>query len=106
MRRVIRRRRIFPKHTPSYKKTLMSILVILAALWISWSYCLATAALLLFENADPLTTLSERVCVTILGSVIAYAVASTTENISKYGFVGKQEQNNDYPVEENPDAEG
>ena len=76
---------------PSYKKVLMTVLVVLAGIWISWSYCLATMALLIFGNADPLETLSERVCVTILGAVIAYSVASTTENISKYGYVGKQD---------------
>ena len=88
-RRKYRRRRRKPipykeKDKPTYSKLLTSWLVVMAAGWISWSYILATIALIWHENVDPLTTLSVKVCETIIGTVIVYGAKALFENISKY----------------------
>lgn len=68
----------------SYTKRIVTALTVLAALWISWSYVLATTALLMYGNVDPLSTVSEEVCRTIIATVIGYCVKAMIENISKY----------------------
>ena len=68
----------------SYWKRIMTFLVVNAVLWIWVSYYLATRGMNQIAS-----NLSETALKTILGTVIAYAVKSTTENISKNGFVGK-----------------
>lgn len=68
----------------TYTKMLVTALTVLAAIWISWSYVLATIALLYYGNVDPLATVSEEVCRTIIATVIGYCVKALCENISKY----------------------
>ena len=70
--------------TTTFTKLLVSSLTVMAAGWISWSYVLATAALLMYGNVDPLSTVSEEVCRTVIATVIGYCVKSLFENISKY----------------------
>lgn len=74
----------------TFTKVIMSVILALAAIWITWSYILATISLFLYGNADPQTTLSEEVCRTIMGVIIGYCVKALAENISKYNF-GKDE---------------
>lgn len=75
------------KGSATYSKLLLSIIVSLASVWITWSYVLATHAQIIYENSDPLISLSEEVCRTILGAVVAYCIKSGVENISK-GITG------------------
>lgn len=77
-------RRKKPKDKLTFTKIIMTVLVSLASIWITWSYVLASIALSVYDNADALSTLSEEVCRTILGVVIGYCVKSLAENISKY----------------------
>lgn len=86
MRQRIRRRRkkTEGEKTTTFTKLLVSTLTLLAAGWISWSYVLATAALIMYGNVDPLSTVSEEVCRTVIATVIGYCVKSLFENISKY----------------------
>ena len=91
----IRRRRKKPEKATSYTKVLVSVLTILAAGWISWSYILATTALIMYGNVDPLSTVSEEVCRTVIATVIGYCVKSLAENISKYTIAGQPPENNE-----------
>ena len=81
----------------TYSKLLVSTLVALSAIWITWSYVLATQAQLAYGNSDPLMSLSEEVCRTILGTVIVYGTKAGVENVCK-GLTGTNE--------EDPDAAG
>lgn len=87
MRRLIRRRKCRQeKPMSTYNKLLTSSLVVIASLWISWSYILATVSLVMYGNTDPLSTLSEEVCRTVIATVLGYCAKALFENISKYGF--------------------
>ena len=99
LRRLIRIReeRRKAKGGTTYSKLLVSTLVTLSALWITWSYVLATHAQLAYGNSDPLMSLSEEVCRTILGAVIVYGTKAGIENVCK-GLTGTSE--------EDPDAAG
>lgn len=85
-----RRRKLLPykEKSTTYSKTLTSALVVMASAWISWSYILATVALVQYGNVDPLTTLSIEVCKTIIGTVIVYGAKALFENVSKYSGAG------------------
>lgn len=87
-----------PGKTVTYSKLLVSSLVVIASMWITWSYILATHAQIAYGNSDPLMSLSEEVCRTILGAVIVYGTKSGLENISK-GITGDFSQ-------DDPDAVG
>ena len=98
MRRIFKRRKRFKEKTmATYNKLLTSSLVVMAAVWISWSYILATTSLLMYGNADPLSTLSEEVCRTVIATVLGYCAKALFENISKYGF--KPGDSGDEPTE-------
>lgn len=84
-----------PKQKATFTKKIVVFLLFMATLWITWSYVLATIAMKLYGYTDPITTLSIQVCGTILGTVIAYAVKSGVENVSQYGYKGKQTDNSD-----------
>ena len=75
----------------SFTKVVVCTMLYLATAWITWSYVLATTALIMYGNADPLSELSSEVCRTIIATVISYCVKALFENISKYNF-GKDEQ--------------
>lgn len=66
-----------------YTKKIVSAITILAGFWITWSYVLATIALITYQNADPLSTLSEKVCEVIVGVVISYCIKAFLETFSE-----------------------
>ena len=66
------------KKVRQYTKSLVTALPV----WISSSYILATIALVMYGNAEPLSSLSEKVCEVIIGVVIAYAFKSYLESYS------------------------
>ena len=70
------------KKVRQYTKSLVTALTIMACVWISSSYILATIALVMYGNAEPLSSLSEKVCEVIIGVVIAYAFKSYLESYS------------------------
>ena len=70
------------KKVRQYTKSLVTALTIMACVWISSSYILATIALIMYGNAEPLSSLSEKVCEVIIGVVIAYAFKSYLESYS------------------------
>ena len=90
------------KKVRQYTKSLVTGLTIAACAWISTSYVLAAVALVMYGNAEPLSSLSEKVCEVIIGTVIAYAFKSLLESYSaaKHDLdVMKLEQkNNDEPM--------
>lgn len=89
----------------TYSKILLSTLVFAASVWITWSYILATHAQLAYGNSDPLVSLSEEVCRTILGAVIAYCTKAGVENVFK-GFTGDDAPSADTQPVEDPEAVG
>jgi hypothetical protein len=70
------------KKVRQYTKSLVTALTIMACVWISMSYLLSTIALVMYRNAEPLSSLSEKVCEVIIGVVIAYAFKSYLESYS------------------------
>ena len=71
------------KKVRQYMKCLVTSLTFFACIWISTSYVFAGIALLNFGNSDPLTSLSEKVCETILGVCITYGLKSYLETFSQ-----------------------
>ena len=71
------------KKIKQYSKCLVTALTIAACLWISMSYLLSTVALIMFGNAEPLSSLSEKVCEVIIGVVIAYSCKSFSESFAE-----------------------
>jgi len=82
----------------SFTKVVVCTMLCLATAWITWSYVLATTALLLYSNADPLSDLSSVVCQTIIATVISYCVKALCENISKYNFGNQDEEQQDTEI--------
>ena len=70
------------KKVRQYTKSLVTALTVMACVWISSSYILATIALVMYGNAEPLSSLSEKVCEVIIGVVIAYSFKSYLESYS------------------------
>lgn len=88
-----------------YTKSLVTGLTIAACAWISTSYVLAAVALVMYGNAEPLSSLSEKVCEVIIGTVIAYAFKSLLESYSAakheldvMKFKHEETINNDEPM--------
>lgn len=70
----------------TYWKRIMTVIIVNAMGWIWCSYALA------WRRMDQIADdLSKTALSAILGVVVAYAVKSTSENISKNGFVGKRQ---------------
>ena len=69
----------------TYWKRIMTVIVYNAIGWVWCSYVLAW-----FGRPEIADELSKTALSAILGVVVAYAVKSTSENISKNGFVGKR----------------
>lgn len=78
----------------TYEKRLCTIITHSAILWVWCSYILAW-----FGRYEIAQSLSQEAVRTILGVVIAYSVKSLAENVSKYGYKGKQVQGTDSPTE-------
>ena len=71
------------KKVRQYTKILITSLTIFACVWISWSYILASIALCMYGNPEPLSTLSEKVCEVIIGTVIAYCLKAFFESFAE-----------------------
>ena len=71
----------------TYEKRLCTLITVNAILWVWCSYILAWCGR--YEIAQ---YLSQTAITSILGVVIAYSVKSLGENISKYGYKGRQEK--------------
>ena len=74
------------KKVRQYTKKLITALTIFACIWISWSYILASIALCIYGNPEPLSTLSEKVCEVIIGAVIAYCLKAFFESFAEKGM--------------------
>ncbi len=73
------------KWNETYEKRLCTLITSNAIAWVWCSYGLA-----LLRRYEIAQSLSQEAVRTILGVAIAYAVKSLGENISKYGYKGKQ----------------
>ena len=82
----------------SFTKVVVCTMLCLATAWITWSYVLATTALLLYGSTDPLSDLSSVVCQTVIATVISYCAKALCENISKYNFGGNDEKQDELEI--------
>ena len=92
------------KKVRQYTKCLVTALTIMACVWISMSYVLSTVALVMYGNAEPLSSLSEKVCEVIVGVVIAYSLKAYLESYSsaKHDLeIMKHTQSNEHFIDEN-----
>ena len=88
-----------------YTKVIISTLVICAIIWITWSYILATISLFKFMTADPVISLSERVCDVVLGAVLAYCLKSFCETFAEKSMdIVKNHLEHSYTYSEPVDA--
>ena len=71
------------KKLRQFTKIVVVILIIASIIWITWSYVLASIALLRDHNFSPLETISTTVCNVILGTVGAYMAKSFIETFSE-----------------------
>lgn len=71
------------KKLRQYTKILVTTLTIAGIVWITWSYVLATIALMKYQNFSSLESISTKVCETILGIVIVYGFKSFLETFSE-----------------------
>ncbi len=55
-------------------------MLICAIIWVTWSYVLATLSLILYGNGEPLSDLSQQVCIAIIATILAYCGKSYWEN--------------------------
>lgn len=74
------------KKVRQYTKVLITTLTACSCIWISTSYILASVALIMYGNTELLSTLSEKVCEVILGTVCAYSLKSFFETFSQKGM--------------------
>lgn len=100
------------KTVRQYTKMLITALTVFACIWISWSYVLSTVALVLYGNAEPMSTLSEKVCEVILGAVIAYCLKAFFETFAQKGmelleqrFINNDQLNIENDLNENKDIQ-
>lgn len=68
------------KQVRQYTKIAVTLILVMAIIWITWSYILATVALIKFETFQPLMSLSQQVCITILGTMLGYYLKSYFES--------------------------
>ena len=71
------------KKVRQYSKVLMTIVVIMASCWITFSYYLAWYALKTYQNTETLESLSKQVCLTLLGTALGYFCKSYFESWSE-----------------------
>lgn len=62
-----------------YTKLIITFLLIISSIWITWSYSMATYALVVLNITEPMSDLSIQVCITIVGTIIAYCLKSYFE---------------------------
>lgn len=67
------------KKLRQYTKSLVTVLTTFACMWITLSYILSAYALTKYQISQPLSDLSQQVCITILGVVISYCLKAFIE---------------------------
>lgn len=96
------------KKVRQYTKSFITSLTIMACIWITWSYVLATVSLVTYANVEVLISLSEKVCEVILGAVISYHLKAFFETFSQKGMElieRRLNNNNHLNINENVDDE-
>lgn len=66
-----------------YTKTLITTITVIAVIWISISYAMSIYALVMYAATDPLSDLSEQVCITLLGAILGYLLKAFAETYSE-----------------------
>lgn len=93
------------KTKTQYTKLVVTALTIMACIWITTSYVFAGYSLIVYGITEPLSELSQQVCITILGVVIAYCTKAYWENyseakmnlLSQGVIIDKKDNNNSQP---------
>lgn len=83
-----------------YTKRVVTAMLIMSFIWITWSYIMSTIALIRYQDVNPLISLSEKVCEVILGSIVGYFAKALVENflektITPYLLKDKKDEKNE-----------
>lgn len=71
------------KKLMQFTKMAVTIILVAAIVWITWSYVLATISVVMYGNSQPLESLSKQVCVTLLGTSLGYFVKAFFESYAE-----------------------
>lgn len=95
--KVKRKRRIKSekKKFIQYTKKFVTIITMFACIWVTWSYVLATYALKVYGNFEPLTSLSQDVTNSIICVGLGYFAKSFVETYCEKKIEASQELKED-----------
>lgn len=74
------------KKVRQFTKTIIITYTITSIIWITWSYLLATYAMIVLLNVEPMSSLSEKVCDVISGYIIVYCLKAFFETFAEKGM--------------------
>lgn len=74
------------KKVRQFTKTIIITYTIASIIWITWSYLLATYAMIVLLNVEPMSSLSEKVCDVISGYIIVYCLKAFFETFAEKGM--------------------
>lgn len=74
------------KKVRQFTKTIIITYTITSIIWITWSYLLATYAMIVLLNVEPMSSLSEKVCDVISGYIIVYCLKAFFETFAEKGI--------------------
>ena len=74
------------KKVRQFTKTIIITYTITSIVWITWSYLLATYAMIVLLNVEPMSSLSEKVCDVISGYIIVYCLKAFFETFAEKGM--------------------
>ena len=70
----------------TFTKTIIITYTVTSIVWITWSYMLATYAMIILSNIEPMSSLSEKVCDVIIGYIIVYCLKAFFETFAEKGM--------------------
>lgn len=62
-----------------YTKRIINVILTFGCIWVTWSYILATYSAIILGQTETVENLSVQVCITIVGSIIAYCIKAFFE---------------------------
>ena len=74
------------KKVRQFTKTIIITYTVTSIVWITWSYMLATYAMIILSNIEPMSSLSEKVCDVIIGYIIVYCLKAFFETFAEKGM--------------------
>ena len=74
------------KKVRQFTKVIITTFTIASILWITWSYFLATYAMIVLANVEPMSSLSEKVCDVISKYILVYCLKAFFETFAEKGM--------------------